>query len=61
MIVTAYNIRWDTDGEEIDLPRTVHVELEAEHDEELEDLESDELSVRVGFCHFGFDLDIVER
>jgi len=61
MIVTAYNIRWDTDGEEIDLPRTVHVELEAEDDEELEDLVSDELSDRTGFCHFGFDLDIVER
>lgn len=61
MIVTAYNIRWDTAGEDLDLPRTVHVELEAEDDEELEDLVSDELSDRTGFCHFGFDLDIVER
>jgi len=61
MIVTAYNIRWDTDGDEIDLPRTVHIEVEAEDEEELEDLVSDKISDRVGFCHFGFDLDIVER
>ena len=44
MIVTAYNIRWDTDGEEIDLPRTVHVELDVDHENELEDLVSDEIS-----------------
>ena len=60
MIVTAYNIRWDTDGEDLDLPRTVHLEVATQYPEELECLVSDEISDRTGFCHFGFDLDIVQ-
>lgn len=53
---TVLNIQYDTDGEEVDLP----VELEIEVPDNLTDKEeiheylSNEISNITGFCHFGF-------
>lgn len=52
----AYDISWDTDGEDVDLPAEVEVEVPAEivdfGDEEY--YISDWLSDEYGFCHNGF-------
>lgn len=56
-----YDIRWDTDGEEIpDLPTDDLVNseyLDVEDDENINEVEeaiSEYLSDKYGFCHFGF-------
>lgn len=56
-----YDIRWDTDGEEIpDLPTDDLVNseyLDVEDDENINEVEeaiSEYLSDEYGFCHFGF-------
>lgn len=48
------NIRWDTDGETLDLPTEVIVEIDTNTDD-VEEAISDALSDQIGFCHFGFD------
>lgn len=60
--VNVYNIEWETDGAEVDLPEQVEIVLETETDDgdELSDLISDELSDEYGFLHNGFDYEIVE-
>ena len=57
-VFTVSNIDWDTDGEEIDLPdeMTVNVkEDEQLEDDEIEQYISDKISDETGFCHFGFN------
>lgn len=61
MIVEVRNIQWDTDGEDLDLPRTMRVKLDPGDQENWEDLVSDEISDQTGFCHFGFEAEIVEQ
>lgn len=58
----ATNIKWDTDGEEIDLPTELTVEIPNEDfvkmdKEEIDEFISDELSNITGFCHKGFNLN----
>ena len=48
----AYDIEWETDGEDVELP----TEIEIPEDMEDEDEISDYLSNLVGFCHKGFCL-----
>lgn len=50
MAMVAYKIRWDTDGEDVDLPRRVEI---PPHITDLEEV-SDYLSNLTGFCHKGF-------
>jgi hypothetical protein len=50
------NIKYDTDGELIDLPTIL--EIDVSHIEEVEDVSdfiSDEISNITGFCHLGFE------
>ena len=57
-VFTVSNIDWDTDGEEIDLPdeMTVNVkEDEQLEDDEIEQYISDKITDETGFCHFGFN------
>jgi hypothetical protein len=57
-VFTVSNIDWDTDGEEIDLPdeMTVNVkEDEQLEEDEIEQYISDKISDETGFCHFGFN------
>ena len=55
MLYTVSNIEYDTDGEVIDLPTTLKVEVSNDLDkDEIEDFISDEISNQTGFCHLGF-------
>ena len=50
----AINIKWDTDGEKVNLPNEIEIPdwVGKEDDDEI----SDYLSDTTGFCHFGFEL-----
>ena len=50
------DIEYDTDGQEVDLPKELEIEIEEnlETEEEIVDYLSDEISNITGFCHFGF-------
>ena len=50
----AINIKWDTDGEEVNLPNEIEIPdwVDKEDDDEI----SDYLSDTTGFCHFGYEL-----
>jgi hypothetical protein len=52
----ATDIQYDTDGEEIDLPKELEIEVptEFETEDEIIDYISDEISNITGFCHKGF-------
>ena len=50
------NIKWDTDGEEVNLPERVEIPFNISFDE-IADMLSDEY----GFCVFGFDIEQVEE
>lgn len=52
--VLVYNIKWDTDGEEVDLPQEMRISVHAIGDDELEEFIADEISNITGFCHDGF-------
>lgn len=50
------NIEYDTDGEKVDLPTELEIEVDediTDYNEQL-DFISDEISNKTGFCHFGF-------
>ena len=59
------DIKYDTDGEEVDLPKQLVIDIPDDLDEdEIDDLVSNTISNVTGYCHFGFstsmdkDLDI---
>lgn len=52
------NIRYDTDGEMIPLPQEFTLEL-ADH-EFVEDELSELVTDLTGFCHHGFEYEVVE-
>lgn len=57
--LTIENIKWETDGQEVELPETVEVNAEDYTDENGEiDMDglSDWLSDEYGFLHLGFDV-----
>ena len=59
MIYVATNIEWDTDGEDIDLPNTLEIDVPDSTDaEDIDEYISDELSNITGFCYFGFSLTV---
>lgn len=50
------SILYDTDGEDVDLPKTLEIELSdtiTDEEEIVSDL-CDEISNITGYCHFGF-------
>lgn len=56
-VYTVTNIRYDTDGEKVKLPKVLIIEVpEDEHNSynEIEHYISEEISNRTGFCHEGF-------
>jgi hypothetical protein len=53
MKIKTTKIDWDTDGEDIDLPQSV--ELEVEDEEEI----ADALSDNFGFCVFSFEYETI--
>lgn len=48
----AINIKWDTDGESIELPNEIELPFGMINEDEISDYISDE----TGFCHYGFEL-----
>lgn len=53
---TAYNISYDTDGEAVELPSELEIEVpdDLTEQEDIEDYLSDEISNVTGYCHKGF-------
>lgn len=53
----AYNILWDTDGEDIDLPTEIEIP------DSMTDLDkiSDYITDITGFCHKGFSIDSMNQ
>jgi len=47
------DIKYDTDGEELDLPKELTITVPAD-EEDVEEYISDEISNITGFCHKGF-------
>jgi len=57
MIYIVTDIDWDTDGEDIDLPSELEIDILDDMDsEDIEDYVSDSISDITGFCHYGFTL-----
>ena len=63
----VYNIKWDTDGEDIDnLPTHLTSEIELYNDtnysdDEITEMISDDITDRIGFCHFGFEYEEINE
>jgi hypothetical protein len=56
MLVT--NVKYDTDGEKVDLPSTLEIKIPVDLDEEeIDEFVSDKISEITGFCHKGFSMD----
>lgn len=53
------NIKWDTDGETIDLPSEVTMSVSIKDDEDTADVLSDCISDVFGWCHCGFNYEEV--
>ena len=53
------NIQYDTDGEVIDLPTTLEIYIPSLEQDDVDDFISDEISNITGFCHLGFDFELV--
>jgi len=53
MLFRVYDIDWDTDGEKINLPESMNVTVE--YEDELSDVISD----ITGFCHNGFNYELL--
>lgn len=52
----ATNIKWDTDGEPVDLPTEIILPEDVSDPDEA----TDYLSDLTGFCHCGFDIETIE-
>lgn len=59
MIYTVTNIKYDTDGQKVKLPKTLKIDVpnDITDPNEISDFVSDEISNVTGFCHFGFVLN----
>jgi hypothetical protein len=54
--IRMFDIKWDTDGEDVELPDEMSFEVEDDFDVESEG--ADLLSDETGWCVFGFDFEI---
>lgn len=64
IVVRAYDIEWDTDGEDIDIQTEFELEVDVsdmEDEEELADYISDYITDKTGWCHNGFHWAIKEE
>ena len=57
MTYIVTDIQYDTDGEDIDLPESLDIDVPDDNDEELVDYLGDEISRVTGYCHEGFTFD----
>ena len=63
MKIKVSNIKYDTDGQKIKLPKTLtfNIKGEAISYNKIEDIISDKISDRTGFCHFGFNFRVSDE
>ncbi len=65
MKIRCWDIVWDTDGEDADLPREVVIEVDdevwAEGSVTAEEAVSGALSDKYGWCHTGFNYEAVKE
>jgi len=66
MKYTVTNIDYDTDGEEVDLPKELVIDIPNEDfvkytAEEIDEFISDEISNITGFCHNGFSMSTLKK
>jgi len=55
MKVKCFNIKWETDGEVVDLPKTMTFDVcDKSTDDEIEEFLTDALSDRTGWLHDGY-------
>ena len=61
MKAIATNIKFDTDGEVVELPKSLEIEIpnNITDQQEIDDFVSDEISNITGFCHYGFEMKLV--
>lgn len=59
MTYEVSNIKYDTDGEEVDLPKTLSITVPDDivDEVEIDEYISDEISNITGFCHTGYTTD----
>ena len=63
----VYNIKWDTDEEDIDhLPTHLTSKIEFYNDvnysyNEITEMISDDITNRIGFCYFGFEYEEIDE
>jgi hypothetical protein len=57
--VLVYDITWDTDGEDVDLPSEATLDIDGENDEEIRDQIADKLSDQTGWCVGSFDFRFI--
>lgn len=52
------NIKYDTDGEDVDLPQEMTIDVPDDITDpiEIEEYLSDEISRRTNYCHFGYSV-----
>tara|TARA_R110000772_G_C13310268_1_gene440065 strand:+ start:12726 stop:13031 length:306 start_codon:yes stop_codon:yes gene_type:complete len=57
------NIKYDTDGEDIDLPQKLIINTPKNicDDDDIEEYISDDISNQTGFCHKGFECHIMTQ
>lgn len=58
MTVLVTNIKYDTDGQVVRLPKKLFIEVPKDivDEQEITDFVSDEISNKTGFCHYGFEM-----
>ena len=59
MKVEVFNIVWDTDGEDVDLPTEMEIEVnedEVQGQDEIVDFVSEEITNITGYCHSAFNI-----
>lgn len=58
MKIKVFNILYDTDGEDVELPQEFEVEVD-DHEDVGEEL-AEWITDQTGFCHKGFDYEVLE-
>lgn len=61
--IRIYNIDYDTDGDidlANDLPKILTLEADTTDEDAIEAIASDYISDTTGFCHFGFEWEIIK-
>lgn len=59
-LVNLTNIKWDTDGEEVELPQSVTVEIDDSDDFEASQDGADYLSDQFGFLVVSFEVAVLQ-